>query len=112
MEVNDAIRHTAASYSADTDPTEELEHISERARLAAKCNFEALFVSQHYLTGPDTAAFQSLSLLAYLAGQVPGLYLGTSIFLVPLHPPVMVLGGAVMPNVVWNPTLAKSRDAV
>lgn len=46
-----------ASYPADTDPTEELEHISERARLAAKCNFEALFVSQHYLTGPDTAAF-------------------------------------------------------
>jgi len=79
-----------ASYSADTDPAEELERIVERARLAAKCNFEALFVSQHYLTGPDTAAFQSLPLLAYLAGQVPGLYLGTSIFLLPLHHPVMV----------------------
>ena len=54
-----------ASYPADTDPTEELERISQRARLAAKYNFEALFVSQHYLTGPDTAAFQSLPLLAY-----------------------------------------------
>ena len=60
-----------ASYPAETDPSEELQRILERARLAAKCNFEALFVSQHYLTGPDTAAFQSLPLLAYLAGQVP-----------------------------------------
>ena len=78
------------SYPASTDPTEELEHISQRARLAAKCNFEALFHAQHYLNGPDTASFQSLPMLAYLAGQVPGLYLGTSIFLLPLHPPVMV----------------------
>ena len=77
-------------HSASTDPTEELEHISQRARLAAKCNFDALFYGQHYLNGPDTAALQSLPMLGYLAGQVPGLYLGTSIFLLPLHAPVMV----------------------
>ena len=43
---------------------------------------------QHYVTGPDAAILQSLPLLAYLAGQVPGMYLG--IFILPLHPPVMV----------------------
>ena len=58
--------------------------------MAYKNNFEALFVGQHYATGPDTAILQSLPLLAYLAGQVPGMYLGTSIFLLPLHPPLMV----------------------
>ncbi len=77
-------------YPATTNPTEELENICQRARLAAKSNFEALFHGQHYLNGPDTAAFQSLAMLAYLAGQAPGLYFGTSIFLLPLHAPVMV----------------------
>lgn len=61
-----------------------------RAQLAYKSNFEALFVAQHYVTGPDAAILQSLPLLAYLAGQVPGMYLGTSIFILPLHHPVMV----------------------
>jgi len=64
--------------------------VSRRAQVAYKNNFEALFVAQHYATGPDTAILQSLPLLAYLAGQVPGMYLGTSIFLLPLHPPLMV----------------------
>jgi len=61
-----------------------------RAQVAYKNNFEGLFVAQHYLTGPDAAILQSIPLLAYLAGQVPGMYLGTSIFLLPLHHPVMV----------------------
>ena len=78
------------SYPADTDPAEVVQQISERAQAAYKNNFEALFVAQHYLTGPDAAIFQSLPLLAYLAGQTPGMYLGTSIFILPLHHPVMV----------------------
>ena len=78
------------SYPADIDPAEACKQISERAQVAYKNNFEALFVAQHYLTGPDAAIFQSLPLLAYLAGQNPGMYLGTSIFLLPLHHPVMV----------------------
>lgn len=55
-----------------------------------RINFEGLFSAQHFLTGPDAAILQSIPLLAYLAGQVPGMYLGTSIFLLPLHHPVMV----------------------
>jgi alkanesulfonate monooxygenase SsuD/methylene tetrahydromethanopterin reductase-like flavin-dependent oxidoreductase (luciferase family) len=78
------------SYPADEDPAEACRQILQRAQLAYKTNFEALFVAQHYVTGPDSAILQSLPLLAYLVGQVPGMYLGTSIFLLPLHHPVMV----------------------
>ncbi|HWP57887.1 MAG TPA: LLM class flavin-dependent oxidoreductase [Candidatus Acidoferrales bacterium] len=78
------------SYPAEVAPAEALRQVTERARAAYTSNFEALFVAQHYLTGPDAAIFQSLPLLAYLAGQTPGMYLGTSIFVLPLHHPVMV----------------------
>jgi alkanesulfonate monooxygenase SsuD/methylene tetrahydromethanopterin reductase-like flavin-dependent oxidoreductase (luciferase family) len=78
------------SYPADVDPAEACRQVSQRAQLAYKNNFEALFVAQHYVTGPDAAILQSIPLLAYLAGQVPGMYLGTSIFILPLHHPVMV----------------------
>ena len=66
------------------------EQVSLRAQVAYKNNFEALFVARHYLTGPDAAILQSIPLLAFLAAQVPGMYLGTSIFLLPLHHPVIV----------------------
>lgn len=78
------------SYPSDLDPVEVCRQVSERAEIAYRNNFEALFVAQHYLTGPDAAILQSIPLLAYLAGRVPGMYLGTSIFLLPLHHPVMV----------------------
>ncbi len=78
------------SYPADVSPEEACEQVLSRARAAHKNNYEALFVAQHYLTGPDSAILQSIPLLSYLAGQVPDMYLGTSIFLLPLHPPVMV----------------------
>jgi alkanesulfonate monooxygenase SsuD/methylene tetrahydromethanopterin reductase-like flavin-dependent oxidoreductase (luciferase family) len=78
------------SYPADLDPVDVCQQISQRAQVAYKNNFDALFVAQHFLTGPDAAILQSIPLLAYLGGQVPGMYLGTSIFLLPLHHPVMV----------------------
>src|SRR4249920_1460104 len=78
------------SYPADVDAVEVCRQTTERAQLAHQNNFEALFVAQHYLTGPEAAILQSIPLLSYLAGKVPGMYLGTSIFLLPLHPPVMV----------------------
>jgi alkanesulfonate monooxygenase SsuD/methylene tetrahydromethanopterin reductase-like flavin-dependent oxidoreductase (luciferase family) len=78
------------SYSAKVSGPEACRDVSQRAQAAYKNNFEALFVAQHYANGPDSAILQSIPLLAYLAGQVPGMYLGTSIFLLPLHPPLMV----------------------
>lgn len=78
------------SYPSDLAPAEVCQQVTERALAARKNNFEALFVAQHFLTGPDAAILQSIPLLSYLAGRVPGMYVGTSIFLLPLHHPVMV----------------------
>lgn len=78
------------SYPADLDAAEVCQQVSRWAQVAYKNNFEALFVAHHYLNGPEAAILQSIPLLAYLAGQVPGMYLGTSIFILPLHHPVMV----------------------
>jgi alkanesulfonate monooxygenase SsuD/methylene tetrahydromethanopterin reductase-like flavin-dependent oxidoreductase (luciferase family) len=78
------------SYPADLLAAEIGKQFSERAQIAYQSGFEGLFVAQHYVTGPDAAILQSLPLLDYLGGQVPGMYLGTSIFLLPLHHPVMV----------------------
>lgn len=78
------------SYPSDLPPAEVCQQVVERALVAQRSNFEALFVAQHFLTGPDAAILQSIPLLSYLAGRVPGMYVGTSIFLLPLHHPVMV----------------------
>ena len=53
----------------------------ERAQMAYKSNFEAVFSPQHYLTGPDTAMMQYIPLIGYLSGLMPGIYIGTSIIL-------------------------------
>ena len=78
------------SYPSELPPAEVCQQVTERALVAQRNHFEAVFVAQHFLTGPDAAILQSIPLLAYLAGRVPGMYVGTSIFLLPLHHPVMV----------------------
>jgi len=78
------------SYPSDLPAVEVCHQVTERALAAQRNGFEALFVAQHFLTGPDAAILQSIPLLSYLAGRVPGMYVGTSIFLLPLHHPVMV----------------------
>ncbi|HET9219337.1 MAG TPA: LLM class flavin-dependent oxidoreductase, partial [Terriglobia bacterium] len=78
------------SYPSDIEPAEVCRQVTERARVAHQNHFEGLFSAQHFLTGPDAAMLQSIPFLSYLAGQCPGMYLGTSIFLLPLHHPVMV----------------------
>ena len=76
------------------------QHISQQAQIAYSSNFEALIAAQHYLTGPDSMAIQPLPLLAYLADRVPGMYLGTSIFLLPLHQPVEVAEQTAMLDII------------
>ena len=66
------------SYPSDIDPVEARQQVCERVELAYKNNFEALFTAQHFLAGPDAAILQSIPLLAYLAGRVPGMILTTS----------------------------------
>jgi alkanesulfonate monooxygenase SsuD/methylene tetrahydromethanopterin reductase-like flavin-dependent oxidoreductase (luciferase family) len=77
-------------YPGDFDSVKMYQHISQQAQVASKSNFEALFAAQHYLIGPVAAMVQPLLLLSHMAAQVPGMYLGTSVFLLPFHHPVEV----------------------
>lgn len=87
-------------YPAEFGAAQMYQHISQQAQIAYSSNFEALFAAQHYLTGPDSMAIQPLPLLAYLADRVPGMYLGTSIFLLPLHQPVEVAEQTAMLDII------------
>ena len=48
------------SYPAELDPVEVREQVTRRAQAAYRNHFQALFVAQHYLTGPDAAILQSI----------------------------------------------------
>lgn len=78
------------SYPSDLDPASVCRDYTNRARVAHASNYEALFVAHHYSAGPDAAMLQSLPLLSYFAAVTPGMYLGTAIFLLPMHEPLMV----------------------
>ena len=78
------------SYQSDLNRADICRDFTERARVAQASNYEALFVAHHYSAGPDAAMLQSLPLLSYFAGVAPGMYLGTAIFLLPMHEPLMV----------------------
>ncbi len=67
-----------------------LHHTVAQAEAASANNFDGFFAGQHYLIGPEKALIQSISLLSYLAGRFPGMYVATSVFLLPLAHPVMV----------------------
>jgi alkanesulfonate monooxygenase SsuD/methylene tetrahydromethanopterin reductase-like flavin-dependent oxidoreductase (luciferase family) len=77
-------------YPVDVDPARLREHLAQQALVASRSGFEALFAAHHYLLGPHSAMVQPIPTLAYLAALTPGLFLGTSIFLLPLHNPVDV----------------------
>ena len=77
-------------YEGEMDPAQMYQQSLLQARTAAANNFDALFTAQHYLSGPAAAMMQPLVLLANLAAEAKGLYLGTAIYLLPLHHPVAV----------------------
>lgn len=64
------------------------EHL-EQVRLARSAGFASVWASQHYLAEPFTY-FQPVPTLARLAGEAPGIALGTGVILLPLHHPLGV----------------------
>jgi alkanesulfonate monooxygenase SsuD/methylene tetrahydromethanopterin reductase-like flavin-dependent oxidoreductase (luciferase family) len=67
-----------------------VEYAVALSRTAQESGLDGVFVGQHYLVGPDIQIFQPLVMLAHILGHCPGLYVGTCIFLLPLHNPVDV----------------------
>ena len=77
-------------FEGEMDPAQVYQQSLLQARTAVANNFDALFTAQHYLSGPAAAMMQPLVLLANLAAEAQGLYLGTALYLLPLHHPVAV----------------------
>ncbi len=77
-------------FPGDYGPSEMYQQSYNQAQIAIENNFEGLFTAQHLLSGPAAAMLHPLLLLSNLATHAPGLYLGTAVFLLPLHHPVAV----------------------
>lgn len=77
-------------YPGDWSPSRVSEYVQRQAQMAYENNFEGLFAAHHYLIGPAAGMLEPITLLSHLAGKWPGIYVGTSIFLLPLHHPVEV----------------------
>jgi alkanesulfonate monooxygenase SsuD/methylene tetrahydromethanopterin reductase-like flavin-dependent oxidoreductase (luciferase family) len=60
------------------------------ARTAHESGFDGIFAAHHYALGPSHQMFHPFSILARLAADCPGSYLGTACFILPLAHPLGV----------------------
>ena len=65
-----------------------IKDLTAHAHRAAEAGFEAIFLPDHHFNGYMPIASDSYMFAAYLAGQLPNMYFGTSVTSVPLHHPV------------------------
>ncbi len=87
-------------YEGEMDPSQMYRLSLLQARTAAANYFYGLFTAQHYLSGPAAAMMQPLVLLANLAAEAHGLYLGTALYLLPLHHPVAAAEQTVTMDII------------
>jgi alkanesulfonate monooxygenase SsuD/methylene tetrahydromethanopterin reductase-like flavin-dependent oxidoreductase (luciferase family) len=64
--------------------------IKDMARAAHASGVDGLFIGGHLLAGPHLSYPDTITTLSYLAGYCPGMILGTSILILPLHKPVLL----------------------
>lgn len=60
------------------------------ARTAHESGFDGIFAAHHYALGPSHMGFHPFVMLARMAAECPGSYLGTAAFLLPLTHPIEV----------------------
>jgi hypothetical protein len=60
------------------------------ARTAHESGFDGIFAAHHYVLGPSHMGFHPFLMLARMAAECPGGYLGTAAFVLPLTHPVEV----------------------
>lgn len=73
---------------AGQSPPERLRTLKEVARLGHSLGFTSAWALHHHVSNVPT--FQPLPLLANLASSVPGMVLGTGVYILPLHHPIPV----------------------
>ncbi len=70
------------------------------ARTAQQSGFDGVFAAHHYVLGPSHQMLHPLLLLARLSAEVPGAYLGTSVYLLPFTHPVEAAESAALLDVM------------
>ena len=70
------------------------------ARAARESGFDGIFAAQHYVLGPSHQMMHPLVLLARLAAEFPGGYLGTSVYLLPFTHPVEAAESTALLDVI------------
>lgn len=77
------------SWPTDGDPTDQAALTIEQATQAVDSGYDAVWFGQHYVSEGNNH-FQPLPLMARTAAVADDVTLGTSIFLLPIHNPMMV----------------------
>ena len=76
-------------YTPGMDMVQTMRQATHLVRMAREYGFDAVVLSQHYLTYPHQAV-ATLPALSRLAAEAEGMMLGPMILLLPLHSPVQV----------------------
>jgi len=71
-------------FPGDWTATQTLDHV-ELLAAARDHHIDGLFAGHRYLAGRQTALLHPFVLLGHLSGMCPGMYVGTAIYLLPLH---------------------------
>lgn len=77
------------SHAECVDPVSHLNGIIDFAKAARNAGFHSIWTGQHYFGGQRTR-WEAVPLLARLIPEIPDCTVGTCIFLLPLHHPVLV----------------------
>src|SRR5262245_2109843 len=77
------------SHADGVDPVSHLNAIIDFTKAARDAGFNSIWTGQHYFGGQRTR-WEAVPLLARLIPEVPDCTVGTCIFLLPLHHPVLV----------------------
>ena len=76
------------SWPTDGDPREQMEMTLEQAQIAFETGYDTVWASQHYVS-EGLNHFQTIPLLARMAEMAGDANLGTSVYLLPLHHPLV-----------------------
>src|SRR5438552_10549786 len=87
-------------YPGEWDGRQAFEFAQAMARTAHESGFDGIFAAHHYLLGPSHMGFHPFVMLARLAAECPGGYLGTACFLLPLTHPVEVAEATSLLDVI------------
>ncbi len=77
-------------YPGEWDGVRAFGFAQATARTAHESGFDGIFAAHHYLLGPSHMGFHPFLMLARMAAECPGRYLGTAAFVLPFTHPVEV----------------------